>query len=163
MREEFEIKILIYWLYKLCWSDSRLLARIIQSWGFSVCFILVLSQSFHSHYTERALIFCLRNSKWKLMKKFSLILHFWGIYGIFFHQTAIKSFSPQKEERLRFSSIVWENSLFTNIYMIKIGLLSPMLEIQMKSYVSANNESIVIYMHLIYLRWNILLSDIASE
>lgn len=92
------------------------------------------------------------------MKKFSLILHFWGIYGIFFHQTAIKSFSPQKEERLRFSSIVWENSLFTNIYMIKIGLLSPMLEIQMKSYVSANNESIVLYRHLIYLRWNILLS-----
>lgn len=43
--------------------------------------------------------------------------------------------------------------------MIKIGLLSPMLEIQMKSYVSANNESIVIYMHLIYLRWNIPLSD----
>lgn len=64
---------------------SRLLAGIIQSWGFSVCFILVLSQSFHSHYTERALIFCLWSSKWKLMKKFSLILHFWGINDIFFH------------------------------------------------------------------------------
>lgn len=76
----------------------------------------------------------------------------------------MKSFSPQREERLRFSSIVWENSLnCSQIYMIKIGLLSPMLEIQMKSYVSANNESIVIYMHLIYLRWNIPLSDFASK
>lgn len=96
MREEFEIKILIYWLYKLA-LHSRLLAGIIQSWGFSVCFILVLSQSFHSHYTERALIFCLWSSKWKLMKKFSLILHFWGIYDIFFH--LLSNLSLLKEQK----------------------------------------------------------------
>lgn len=76
---------------------SRLLAGIIQSWGFSVCFILVLSQSFHSHYTERALIFCLWSSKWKLMKKFSLILHFWGIYDIFFHLLSNLSLLKEKK------------------------------------------------------------------
>lgn len=141
---------------------SRLLAGIIQSWGFSVCFILVLSQSFHSHYTERALIFCLWSSKWKLMKKFSLILHFWGIYDIFFHPLSNLSLL-KKEERLRVSSIVWENSLFTNIYdqdWVAVSIAWDPNEVLCvgKQWIYRNLHALNMY-----LCWNILLSDIASE
>lgn len=104
--------------------------------------------------TARALIFCLWSDKWKLIKKFSLILYFWGIIYFFIHY---QIFLSSKRKKARFSSIVWGNSLFTNIRDQDWIAVS-----------NAVNEVLCvgkqwIYHNLIYLHWNILLPDFANE
>lgn len=113
MREEFEIKILIYWLYKLCtpaYSQGSFRAGGFQcvSYWFCLNYFIVITQKGLWYFVCEVV-----NENW--WRNFHWFYIF-GVYKWYIFSSAMKSFSPQREERLRFSSIVWENSLFTNIY-----------------------------------------------
>lgn len=159
MREEFEIKILIYWLYKLCtpaYSQGSFRAGGFQcvSYWFCLNHFIVITQKGLWYFVCEVV-----NENW--WRNF----HWFYIFGVYIVYSFIRYqiFSPQREERLRFSSIVWENSLFTNIYDQDWVAVSNAWD--PNEVLCVGKQWIYRNLHALnmYLCWNILLSDIASE
>lgn len=97
MREEFEIKILIYWLYKLCtpaYSQGSFRAGGFQCVSYWFClnhFIVITQKGLWYFVCEVVNENWWRNFHW---------FYIFGVYKWYIFSSAMKSFSPQREERL---------------------------------------------------------------
>lgn len=97
MREEFGIKILIYWLYKLCtpaYSQGSFRAGGFQCVSYWFClnhFIVITQKGLWYFVCEVVNENWWRNFHW---------FYIFGVYKWYIFSSAMKSFSPQREERL---------------------------------------------------------------
>lgn len=113
MREEFEIKIMIYWLYKLCtpaYSQGSFRAGGFQCVSYWFClnhFIVITQKGLWYFVCEVVNENWWRNFHW---------FYIFGVYMIYFF-IGYQIFLSSKSRKAKiFQYIVWENSLFTNIY-----------------------------------------------